>query len=75
MLDAIASHESFDKISDKITNIETEVAKQAFSNIVNQVNTVKSQGDVMLTNVVFHDAYTEIASKADIVLVASTGQL
>ena len=75
MLDAIASNENFDSIKGDLLNINEETGKISFDNLVGQIEVIKDPGDIMLTNVVFHDQVTEIASKADIVIITTAGQL
>lgn len=75
MLDAIASFKTFEEISDTILNVDKESAKVAFKDLFDSVDTIMDQGDVLLTNVVFHDTDTMTASKADIVIISKGGSL
>lgn len=75
MLDAIAGARTFAEIKDQITNIDEALAEQTFNNIVDQIETIRERGDVLLTNVVFHDKDTQIAAQADIVFITRTGKV
>ena len=75
MLDAISTFKKFEDISESLTSLDTEFAEQTFQNLYDNVQVMMNSGDVLLTNVVFHDNSTGIAANSDIVIMSRQGKL
>jgi hypothetical protein len=74
IVDAVASYKTFEEISEGLS-LDKELAQAAFENIKADIVTIKNDTDVILTNVIFSDPKTNVAAKADIVLVDKFGNL
>ena len=75
MLDAIAGLKSFDEISESLTGLDKEIAKESFENLRNDINTIKAEDEVLVTNVVLADPKKGVAGIADVMLIDKFGSL
>jgi hypothetical protein len=77
MLDAISTDKPYSDIANLLKSMDAVMAKETFDDLVQNIKIIMDDGgdNVLLTNVVFHDAVKKVASTADVVMISKTGKL
>lgn len=70
VLDAIALNQSYQDIQSDIS-----ISEEVFNNINDSIATLRQEGDVLVTNVVFSDPKSKIAGIADLVMIDKFGKI
>ena len=75
ILESLAFNKEFDEIAGELEGLDLTVARQAYDIFQEQVNNLRSDGSILVPQVIFHHEKSSRAGSADIVVIHADGSI